>query len=124
MTNYPYATSASIKNCTIATPQGTNTKDITDLVMRFDYFENIDYPSTHAKLQLQDSGANIISSYPIQGFEKIVLTFEVGEDNEFEYEFRINKIRWYSRISRDGFFIHASSRTHRVFDARRGRPYR
>jgi hypothetical protein len=92
MTNYPYATSASIKNCTITTPQGTNTKDITDLVMRFDYFENIDYPSTHAKLQLQDSGANIISSYPIQGFEKIVLTFEVGEDNEFEYEFRINKI--------------------------------
>lgn len=92
MTNYPYATSASIKNCTISTPSGTNTKDITDLVVRFDYFENIDYPSTHAKLQLQDSGANIISSYPIQGFEKIILTFEVGEGNEFTYEYRINKI--------------------------------
>jgi len=93
MANFPYATSAQLLSCTISNAKGENTLDITDLVQRFDYFEDINQPMTHAKLQLADSGSNIISSYPIQGFEKIVLSFKATDDQDYEYEMRVNKIQ-------------------------------
>lgn len=86
-----YASDAKIISCILSSPDGTRSKDIINLIERFDYFEDINKPSTHAKLMLSDTGENIVSSFPIQGFEKIEIEVENG-DGEFTYIFRVNRI--------------------------------
>ena len=76
-----YASSLILRECTITTVDG-ETLDITDLVVRLDYFESISLPTIEANLDLVDTGSNIISSLPIQGYEDIKFTIAMmGEDD-------------------------------------------
>ena len=90
-----YASSLTLKTCTITAVEG-ETLDITDLVVRLDYFESISLPTVEANLDLLDTGSNIISSLPIQGYEDIKFTIAMmGEDDgeyEEDYEFKVFRI--------------------------------
>lgn len=97
----PYASSFILKTAKISSVKGDKTLDITDLVYRFDYFENISMPTVSAKLTLVDSGANLIASLPIQGFEKIELSIEASDEETYNYNMRVYKID--SRFSGDRF---------------------
>jgi hypothetical protein len=88
----PYA-SSFILNSAIIYQVGTDKAiDITNMVIKFDYFENINYPTVSATLGLVDNGANLIASLPIQGFEKIKLELKTSEDKVYTYEFRVYKV--------------------------------
>ena len=66
-----------------------------DMCKQFQYYEDIMWPSYAATMVIQDNAENIISTMPIQGFEKVVvevddLTETSGLNNgRYTYEFRI-----------------------------------
>jgi hypothetical protein len=97
----PYASSFILKRALIYNVKGDKSFDITDLVVRFDYFENITLPTVSAKLTMVDSGANLIASLPIQGFEKIELTIEASNEQTYEYKMRVYKVD--NRFTADRF---------------------
>ena len=95
-----YASNLKIEEVIITGVDG-DSFDITPLVIRFDYFEDISLPTISANLDLVDSGENLISSLPIQGYEDIsIKARDVGEQ-EIEYEFKVYKI--YNRYMGDRF---------------------
>lgn len=97
----PYASSFQLKSVLIYRVKSNESYDITDLVQRFDYFESVTSPVVSGTLVMVDSGANLISSLPIQGTEKIEVTL-IGPDNrEYEYDLRVYKI--YSRFGAERF---------------------
>jgi hypothetical protein len=88
----PYASSFQIKSVIIYRVKSNESYDITDLVQRFDYFESITSPVVSGTLVMVDSGANLISSLPIQGTERIQVTL-IGPDNQqYDYDMRVYKI--------------------------------
>jgi hypothetical protein len=97
----PYASSFILKAATIYQVGTDKAIDITNMVIRFDYFENINYPTISGTLGLVDNGSNLIASLPIQGFEKIKLELKTGEDKEYTYEFRVYKVQ--NRFAGDRF---------------------
>jgi hypothetical protein len=97
----PYASSFILKKANITDVKGSKTVDITDLVVRFDYFENISLPTVSAKLTLVDAGANLIANLPIQGFEKVDLVIEASDEQTYQYKMRVYKIG--SRFTGDRF---------------------
>ena len=44
-----------------------------DMCKQFQYYEDIMWPSYAATMVIQDNAENIISTMPIQGFEKVVV---------------------------------------------------
>ncbi len=96
-----YASSFILKRAQIYKVNSSQSYDITDLVVRFDYFESITMPTVSARLDMVDSGANLISSLPIQGFEKVVIELEDYLNETHEYEFRVYKID--NRFASDRF---------------------
>ena len=66
-----------------------------DMCKQFQYYEDIFWPSYAATMVIEDSAENIISTMPIQGFEKVVvevddLTGASGDNNgKYKYEFRV-----------------------------------
>ena len=92
MSQLPYAASFKIKSILIYQVESDKSFDITDLAIKFDYFENIHYPTVSARLMLVDSVENLIASLPIQGFEKVEITLEMGNKETYEYSFRVYKI--------------------------------
>ena len=44
-----------------------------DMCKQFQYYEDIMWPSYAATMVIEDSAENIISTMPIQGFEKVVV---------------------------------------------------
>ena len=66
-----------------------------DMCKQFQYYEDIFWPSYAATMVIEDSSENIISTMPIQGFEKVVvevddLTGSSGDNNgKYKYEFRV-----------------------------------
>ena len=99
-----YASSLQLKECTITSVDG-ETLNITDLVVRLDYFESISLPTLEANLDLVDTGSNIISSLPIQGYEDIKFTVTMlGEDEEgYEEEYNFKVFRIHSRYMGERF---------------------
>lgn len=97
----PYATSFALKSALIYPVGSDKAIDITNMVLRFDYFEDINYPTVSGKLNLLDSGANLIASLPIQGFEKIKIELRTYDEKEYVYEFRVYKVQ--NRFSGDRF---------------------
>jgi hypothetical protein len=88
----PYASSFQIKSVVIYRVKSNQSYDITDLVQRFDYFESITSPVISGTLVMVDSGANLISSLPIQGTERIQVSL-IGPDNQqYDYDMRVYKI--------------------------------
>lgn len=97
----PYASSFQLKSVIIYRVKSNESYDITDLVQRFDYFESVTSPVISGTLVVVDSGANIISSLPIQGTEKIEISL-IGPDNQqYDYDLRVYKI--YSRFGAERF---------------------
>ena len=92
MSQLPYAASFKIKSILIYQVESDKSFDMTDLAIKFDYFENIHYPTVSARLMLVDSVENLIASLPIQGFEKVEITLEMGNKETYEYSFRVYKI--------------------------------
>ena len=88
----PYASSFQLKTVVIYRVKSSETYDITDLVHRFDYFESITSPVISGTLVMVDSGANLISSLPIQGTERIVITLVAPNDEEHTYDLHVYKI--------------------------------
>jgi hypothetical protein len=97
----PYASSFTLKSAKITNAKGNKTYDITDLVVRFDYFEDISLPTVSGKLTLVDTGSNLIGTLPIQGFEKIEISVETSDEKTYDYEMRVYKID--SRFAGDRF---------------------
>ena len=66
-----------------------------DMCKQFQYFEDIMWPSYAATMVIQDNVENVISTMPIQGFERVVvevddLTETSGENKgRYTYDFRI-----------------------------------
>ena len=66
-----------------------------DMCKQFQYFEDIMWPSYAATMVIQDNTENIISTMPIQGFERVVvevddLTETSGSNKgRYTYDFRI-----------------------------------
>ena len=89
---FPYAASFKLKSVLIYQVESGKSFDITQLVSKFDYFENIHYPTTSARMVLVDSAENLIASLPIQGFEKVEVSLEAYDNQVYEYSFRVYKI--------------------------------
>ena len=66
-----------------------------DMCKQFQYFEDIMWPSYAATMVIEDNAENIISTMPIQGFERVVvevddLTEASGENKgRYTYDFRV-----------------------------------
>ena len=66
-----------------------------DMCKQFQYFEDITWPAYAATMVIQDNAENVISTMPIQGFEKVVvevddLTESSGSNKgKYKYEFRV-----------------------------------
>ena len=66
-----------------------------DMCKQFQYYEDIMWPSYADTMVIQDNVENIISTMPIQGFERVVvevddLTETSGENNgRYTYDFRV-----------------------------------
>ena len=66
-----------------------------DMCNQFQYFEDIMWPSYAATMVIEDNAENIISTMPIQGFERVVvevddLTEASGENKgRYTYDFRV-----------------------------------
>jgi hypothetical protein len=88
----PYASSFQIKSVVIYRVKSDESYDITDLVQRFDYFESITSPVISGTLVMVDSGANLISSLPIQGTEKVIVQLIAPNNVEHTYEMHVYKI--------------------------------
>ena len=88
----PYASSFELKTVVIYRVKSNESYDITDLVHRFDYFESITSPMISGTLVMVDSGANLISSLPIQGTERIVITLIAPNNEEHTYDLHVYKI--------------------------------
>ena len=76
-----------------------------DMSKQFQYYEDIMWPSYAATMVIQDNAENIISTMPIQGFEKVVIEVddltETGENNgRYTYEFRVWNISNRINVSR------------------------
>jgi hypothetical protein len=96
-----YASSFDLKKVTIKSVDGGQTLDITNLIIRFDYFENINLPTISGNLDIVDSGANIIATLPIQGYEDVEITLETIDKKQHEYKFKVYRV--YNRFSGDRF---------------------
>mgnify|MGYP001179043956 CR=1 FL=1 len=99
-----FATSVEIKHCFIqSNKKGTSPFNATQGVVRFDYFENIEAPTTYASLIIgEESMNNMISEIPLQGGEAVEIRFKTAVDEkEHTYQFTIYKI--YSRYVTDRF---------------------
>lgn len=97
----PYASSFQLKSVVIYRVKSNESYDITDLVQRFDYFESVTSPVVSGTLVVVDSGANVISSLPIQGTEQIQISLIGPNNQQYDYDLRVYKI--YSRFGAERF---------------------
>jgi len=65
---------------------------ITDLIGIFSYFEDIFTPFVSANMSVIDSGMNLIGTLPIQGGEKVNVTFTNIQKEEVTYELLVWKV--------------------------------
>ena len=65
---------------------------ITDLVGIFSYYEDIFTPFVSANMSVIDSGMNLIGTLPIQGGEKVNVSFTNIKEEEVEYELKVWRV--------------------------------
>tara|TARA_B100000902_G_scaffold308412_1_gene297574 strand:- start:519 stop:1949 length:1431 start_codon:yes stop_codon:yes gene_type:complete len=65
---------------------------LTNVVLSFQYFEDITLPSVSATLLISDKAANLPSAMPIQGFELVTMIFTDRNGKDHQYEFRVWKV--------------------------------
>mgnify|MGYP001188584978 CR=1 FL=1 len=69
------------------------------MAVTMQYHEDIFWPSFGATITVVDNQENIISSMPIQGFEKVVVEVEDVEQNQYAYTFRVWSVN--NRVTRE-----------------------
>ena len=69
------------------------------MVATFQFHEDIFWPSYGATMSVVDNQENVISSMPIQGFEKVVIEFEDVLGDAYSYAFRVWSVN--NRITRE-----------------------
>jgi hypothetical protein len=97
----PQAANIEILEAFIYDVKGSKKLSIVNLIDRFEYFENISAPALAGKLSLVDTGANLIASLPIQGFERVEIKVREFGEKEYSYDMRVFKID--SRFTGDRF---------------------
>lgn len=100
--NKPYASSTHVKQISIwktGEDSGKPYANLLDLAFYFKYYEDIMLPSFGATLIVIDNAENLISSMPIQGFEKVVFEVEDARNQMYSYEFRVWTVA--NRVARD-----------------------
>ena len=87
----PYASSLKVKQIAIY-KAGNDDKPYTNLLAQvplLQYHEDVMWPSYGATMVVVDNAENLISSMPIQGYEKVVLEVEDAKNDTYEYTFRV-----------------------------------
>ena len=89
--NKPYAASFKLKSIELYKARDAETVfvNIMSLVTHFQYHEDIMWPSYGATMVVIDNAQNLVSSMPIQGFERVVVLLEDINGDEYEYNFRV-----------------------------------
>ena len=92
----PYASSLKTKSISIWRAGEDNKKEpwanLIGMVSHVQYYEDIFYPAYGATMVVLDNQESLISSMPIQGFEKVVFEVEDTLGDEYSYEFRVWKV--------------------------------
>jgi hypothetical protein len=91
----PYASSFTTKQISIWKAGEENEKPYANLLAmcsHVQYHEDLFYPAFGATAVVVDNQENLISSMPIQGFEKVVFEVEDVNGDEYSYEFRVWKV--------------------------------
>ena len=103
----PYASSCKIKGIALFKHDDEEGKPYVNLIAmatQIQYHESLLWPSYGATMVVTDNAENIISSMPIQGFEKVVFEVEDPQGDDYSYEFRIWKIA--NRLNQDRFQVY------------------
>ena len=96
----PYASSCEIKQIALYKPDGEKAEaNLLDMVLFIQYHENILWPAYGATMVILDNAQNLISSIPIQGFEKVVFEVVDAKEDTYFYEFRVFKVS--NRVNAD-----------------------
>ena len=66
--------------------------NLVGMVSHLQYHEDIFYPAFSATMVVVDNMESLISSMPIQGFEKVVFEVEDVNNESYSYEFRVWKV--------------------------------
>ena len=70
-----------------------------DMCKQFQYFEDIMWPSYAATMVIQDNTENIISTMPIQGFERVVVEVddltETSGSNKGRYTYDFSYMEYF-----------------------------
>ena len=69
------------------------------MLAQFQYYEDINWPSYGGTMVIIDNEENVISTMPIQGWEKVVVDIEDNNGGQYVYEFRVWNI--FNRVNRD-----------------------
>ena len=91
----PYASSFETKQIAIwkaGEENGTPYANLLAMCTHLQYHEDIFYPAYGATVVVVDNQENLISSMPIQGFEKVVFEVEDVNGDDYSYEFRVWKV--------------------------------
>ncbi len=95
-----YASDCECKQIAFYKPGDTKPYvNLLGMVVTFQYHEDIFWPSYGATMTVVDNQENIVSSMPIQGFEKVVIEFEDVAGEQYSYTFRVWTIQ--NRITRE-----------------------
>lgn len=73
--------------------------NLMEYMVSFQYFEDILSPSISGILVIHDSGENLPSTMPIQGFERVSIVVKDYKDTKHQYDFRVWKVS--SRVEID-----------------------
>ena len=96
----PYASSCEIKQIALYKPDGEKAEaNLLDMVLFIQYHENILWPAYGATMVVLDNAQNLISSIPIQGFERVVFEVVDAKEDTYFYEFRVFKVS--NRVNAD-----------------------
>ncbi len=91
----PYASSCTVKQIAIWKAGSEDDKpwaNLKGMVSYLQYHEDIFYPAFSATMVVVDNMESLISSMPIQGFEKVVFEVEDVNNETYSYEFRVWKV--------------------------------
>jgi hypothetical protein len=87
-----YASSFSLDKIELFKIDSSTPEIITDLVLEINYYENIAVPCTAITMTLNDTAVNLISSLPIQGGEKVIISLKDTNEKQYEYIMYVYKV--------------------------------
>lgn len=95
-----YASSCECKQIALyKVGEETAYANLIGMAVTIQYHEDIFWPSYGATMTVVDNQENLISSMPIQGFEKVVMEFEDVMGEQYSYAFRVWTVT--NRITRE-----------------------